>query len=108
MEVGEVDTLARAVEADGRDGVERPIRGRSAWAARSWSAARVCEPAGTGETKSAALISDMSAPTDQVGASVTRTMQTMRAAWRSTEEMKANAIASSGTRLSPGLRSKGE
>ena len=54
------------------------------------------------------LTSDMSAPTDQVGAWVTRTTQTMRAACRSTERMKANAIASSGRRLSPGLRSNGE
>lgn len=54
------------------------------------------------------LTSDMSAPADQVGPSVTRTTQTMRAACRSTERMKATAIASSGRRLSPGLRLKGE
>jgi len=93
--------LVRPVGAGGTDGAEglAPMPGSTS--VRSGLA-------GTEATRSPKLTSDVAAFGGHGGAAVARTSPRIRAAWRSREPMKARPIPSSGRRLSPWLRSKGE
>ena len=100
-DTGEVGVSVRIVGAGGRDVVER-------LAGRSGLTAEPCASAGTGGTRSAMLTRDVSAPRAHGGAGVAQTSPKIRAAWRRKEQMKARPIPSSGRRLTPWLRLKGE
>jgi hypothetical protein len=93
--------LARPVGAAGTDDAERFARMPGSTSARSG-------PAGTVATRSPKLTRDVAALGGHGGAAVARTSPTIRAAWSNREPMKASPIPSSGRRLSPWLRSKGE
>lgn len=100
-DTGEVGVSVRIVGAGGRDVVER-------LAGRSGLTAEPCASAGTGGARSAMLTRDVSSPRDHGGAGVAQTSPKIRAAWRRKEQMKARPIPSSGRRLTPWHRLKGE